>query len=328
MLFMSDLTITVNDKAYKIADMGLTQISMITLFLVIAATLAGVIIIVCMTAYCRSTRVREANILRCLGMRAGHVRAMLAIEMVMIIGLAGGIGTLCGGLLSKTAIDLVAEGYIANMEERAREPVKVLSVNTDQRAEVLSYPIRIRFGESKESVSDAKDGILPSKAYLPQNMIGIRYESFIVNDPTDFKNPFYAETDEGALPEQIKVTGRSDIPSDGSVTAEMLLEKDRKGGMTVPCTVGQESGYAVGDMICISRQALAHSVRCMGTAGESGFYYASCVPAYAYLTVSEVVEGHDITVSMTDLELLCSYLGASSEVYRSIRYDECITKGN
>ncbi len=313
---MSDLSITVNDKAYKIADKGLTQINMVTLFLMVAAILAGAVIIACITAYCRSTRVREAHILRCLGMRAAQVRTMFALEMVLIFSLGALIGVVGGMTLSDVAVELVSENYIAEMEEESREPTRVLYTDGGARSETLIYPLYIRFGESAGEVSDAKEGIIRSNAYLPAGMIGIRYE------------PFYAGAEKTFSTEQITVIGRTDVPCDGSVTAEQLRDQYRQGGMNVPCTVGKETGYAVGDIIRISRQCKYNAVAIRGNVGKNDFGYYKPNPAYAYLTVSEVVEGNDITVSMTDLELLCSYLGASSEVYRSVRYDECIPKGD
>ncbi len=304
--------VVVNDKAYKTATAGLSQIRRVTLFLVIASLFAGAVIILSVTAWCRSTRVREAHILRCLGMKRGTVALMFALEMAIVLGLGALVGGICGVIGSDIAIDLVSREYIAEMEEQANAAEEQIYQGAYARVRTArSYPLAIRFGDEGE-VPQPKEGFIPNRAQVPsEDEVWARYEEFYLNGTED----------------RVTVTGRTDIPAGDTYTEEMLrLEGAYRRNIVFDCRAGKDSDYEVGDTIPLA-YTLAERAAFHSNVVAGQVHFSTFRPCTITLTVTELVEGDGIYLAMDELELISSFMGTSSATYRSVRYDERIDIG-
>lgn len=295
--------IIVNDRAYKTADAGLSQIIRITLLLAILSLIAGLVIILSITAYCRSTRTREAMILHCLGMKRRQITAMFAVELATVLLIGGVLGAACGRIAAKTAIEWLNDDYIATMQADANTRESVATSVMSQRTTALHYPLTIRFGE-RAMLCPTADRFIPCRVTPPADRIATRRACFYLDRTGEI----------------VTLIGCGNMLSEGLMTEEILPELHRLAGFIFPCRAGADSGYSVGDFLRIRRSAPDTQVM-VTIHGPGEVSYLSPQSGYVLLEVTELGEGSDLTLAMDDLELICSYLGVSSSVYRSVHYE-------
>ncbi len=294
----SKYEIIVGDRAYHTAASGISEIRTISIFVLVLTVAAGCIILYAIIAFYRRTRAKETMILYNLGMRYRQINLIYFFEYSILIAaaaiLAFGIGTASSNLV----VGYLNDTYVAELEEHANQRE---SANGSFRSSVLTYPVRMSFHKDGE-VERLPFGTW--KSYKDEEYPAVRYEQFYDADKQW----------------QIIVKGIEDQSLQSGLGDEILYESNRIGGYEFPCSVPRDSGYSVGDSIVIYRISdLYYSA--MQVDAQQNCHYAKPYMAYVILRVNDITDSGYIEVNYDDMNMICTYLGISSSVYRNIRYD-------
>ncbi len=307
-LDFKNFEIIVNDKGYKTAEAGISDVTRISLFILILALSAGFIIIISITVYCRGTRIREAMILHCLGMKRFHITVMFAFEILIVFAVSGGAGITGGIIFSNALIEEIRSEYIVEIQKKANKNELIKEFVIEFKTAAMSYPLSINMDNSYKAIP-FETLFTPAKTADPNDgRTWIREEKFNLYGTSD----------------TIIVTGYTNILSNGKNGDEILEEVNRITGYEFECTAGKDSGYAIGDTIRLCKGDIGSMSAMVIDFHYNKTQYISPKIAYINLRVAGLNDEENISVAMKDLELICSYMGASSSIYRSVRYDRVL----
>lgn len=297
----SKYEIIVNDRAYHTAASGISEIKTISIFVLILTAAAGCIILYAIIAFYKRTRAKETMILHNLGMRYREINLIYFFEYSFLIIAAAIIAVSIGTVSSNLVVEYLDETYIAELEEYANQKDTTSDAVSSFRSSVLTYPVRMNFHKDSEIEK------LPFCTWIASETHGqksVRYEQFY----------------DAGKQESIVVKGIENPDLSSGMGDEILYEANRISGLEFPCYVPQDSGYSVGDSIVIYRISdLYYSA--MRVDSQQNCRYTKPIMAYVTLRVKDMIESENIEVNCDDLNMICTYLGISSDIYRNIRYD-------
>jgi len=297
----SKYEIIVNDRAYYTAASGISEIRTISLFVLVLTAAAGCIILYAIVAFYKRTRAKETMILYNLGMRVREIHLMYFIEYSFLILVSAVLAVSIGTVSANQVVRHLDETYIAELEEYANQKDTASDTALAFRSAALSYPVRMNFHK------DSKTERLPFSVWISseqQTEAAVRYEQFY----------------DGSTLERIVVKGMDNPELYSGLGEEVLYHSNRMGGMEIPCYVPKDSGYSVGDSILLYRIP-GEYYSTLYRYSDRPFRYGRPMMAYVSLRVKGVTEAENIEVNFDDLNMMCTYLGISSGVYRNIRYD-------
>ncbi len=302
---MTQRRIVINDKAYRTARSGISEIARICGFILVLTLCAGAVILASMLAFYTHSRKKEREILFCLGMTRRSIGLMLLYEYLMILAVCAVLGTGGAILASRMVIGQLNEHYLAQISENANLPDSADSSGMFESL-ILQYPVRLRLGE---------------EASEPMRFFAWRMKA--PERARAFRSEIFYDLNSG---QRLTVHGvdsmETSLSDDDRLMA--LMSSTRSGGEgIVKCRAPAGGPWKVGDSILLCRRP-GDSIVKKRMENDQSFRYATMESYFMAFYTCEVVELADIDaieMSFDDLTTVMTYLGICSDQFRNVRYD-------
>ena len=281
--------IAVNDKPYKTVDAGLESICTVSRVILWSSVSVGTAILSLICIFYTLSRRRERDILRAMGAKKATIRAMFALEILIIsvFAVSAGIGVGLGA--SGIITERVETGSLGHIKSEATESIVAEADDMfAARSLTLHAPLRVSLlPYEKNTIDNSTDGTE-----------GL--EILYLEDGTELS--VRAVT-------QLDADGFSDTASYG---LEICREGHRMAGYDFICYADAASGLSVGDTVLCYPQDITRSAVLYGGECTQG---ARCA---VYLRVAGIYESNEfsgIVMPKAEAEIMFGYMGLSSNRY-------------